>query len=156
YRYADPSKYDDAWVWLPDSRRVRRVNWAFLETSVQAQTYSPNDLQGFDAKTELYSYRLLGEKHMLSCIKAEHVPETPCQADGGASICPERWESRDMYIVEATARRGLVPNEPYPTRILYIDGETWTAAYVDMYNRKGELMKNFTSWMAYRDRGGPD
>src|SRR5262245_62348033 len=52
---------------------------------------------GFDAKTEEYDYKFLGEKSMLSCVNAEHSPEVACRpTDGGASACPKAWEMRHL------------------------------------------------------------
>ena len=42
---------------------------------------------------------------MLATIHAEHSPETRCPTDGGTSACPEAWEMRHMYIVEALPDR---------------------------------------------------
>jgi hypothetical protein len=107
YRYGDPARGDDEWWWVPGSRRVRRMSEAMLSTATDAQTYDPDHYSGFNPKTEEYNYRFLGEKEMLACVHAHHSPEVTCPYDGGASACPENWEMRHMYIVEATPRRDV-------------------------------------------------
>jgi hypothetical protein len=156
YRYSDPRLADDAWWWMPGMRRLRRVNEAFLSNAAGAITWGPDNFQGFAAKNENYNWRFLGEKNMLACVNAANVPEVRCATDGGASACPERWEMRHVYIVQGTARRDRVPEELYGQHILYIDAEATHIVYQDLYDRKGELWKNYTRWAAYRDRAAPD
>ena len=155
YRYADPLKGDDQWDWTPGTRRLRRLNETILGTATGAQEYSPDNYEGFSAKNENYDFKFIGEKNMLAAVNSEHVPEVTCNTDGGASVCPERWEMRHLYIVEARALRDRVPEELYSRRVLYIDSEAIFVMYLDMYDRRGSLWKNYTSWMTYRDRPVP-
>ena len=52
-------------------------------------------------------------------------PATPCETDGGRSVCPEKWQVRRVYVIEAIAK----PHSPVrasvlvPKRVLYIDAE---------------------------------
>ncbi len=69
-------------------------------------TIDPDSYFGFSAKIEDFTYKYLGEKQMLACVHAKFSPEQPCPADGGHSICPEDWEMRHMYIVEADEKPG--------------------------------------------------
>jgi hypothetical protein len=46
---------------------------------------------------------------------AVHSPEVTCATDGDAAACPENWESRHRYIVEATPRRDF-SNPARPTK----------------------------------------
>src|SRR5207302_7603985 len=102
YRYADPGKGDDEWVWNPGSRRVRRLNESIMSDATGAQAWDPDHYSGFNPKTEEYNYKFLGEHNMLGVAHAEHSPEVRCPTDGGTSSCPEAWEMRHMYVVEAT------------------------------------------------------
>jgi hypothetical protein len=156
YRYADPAEGDDTWSWIPGNRRIRRFNEATLGTSAGPITWSLDNFQGFAAKNENYNWRFLGEKTMLASIAASHVPEVTCPTDGGASACPERWELRRTYVVEGIVRHDRVPQELFGRHVMYIDAEAQCIMYQDLYDRGGELWKNYISWMAYRDRAVPD
>ncbi len=156
FRYADPARADDAWWWNPGSRRLRRVNETFLGTAAGPITWGPDNFQGFAAKNENYDWRFLGEQPMLACVEAARVPEVICESDGGASACPERWEPRHVYIVQGVARRDRVPEELYDRHVIYVDAESTSIVYQDLYNRNGELWKNYIRWSAYRDRATPD
>src|SRR5712675_543237 len=76
--------------------------------SQQIEYFQIGHYAGFDPKTEQYFYKFLGEKNMLATIHAEHSPEARCATDGGTSACPEAWEMRHMYIVEALPDRSRV------------------------------------------------
>ena len=156
YRYADPNKADDQWAWLPGPRRVRRLNETIMSSSTLPIPWNPDHYSGFVAKTEEYNYKFLGEKEMLASVQAEHSPEITCGTDGGASACPEAWEMRHIYIVEAMPRPERIPGAIHSKTVLYMDSEIWWAPYVDDYDRRGELYENYIYWLAYRDRPVPD
>jgi len=155
-RHSEAEIGDDVWSWNPGDRRVRRLDEAFLGTSAGPITWSLDNFQGFAAKNENYTWRFLGEKPMLGCVAAAHVPEITCATDGGASACPERWEMRRMYIVEGVPRTSRVPEELFGRHIMYVDAEMVSVMYQDFYDRRGALWKNYVTWMAYRDRPMPD
>ena len=157
YRYADPNRGDDSWDWQPGTRRVRRLNEAMLSTATGAQSYDPDHYSGFNPKTEQYNYKFLGDKQMLASVHAEHSPEDTCPYDGGATACPEAWELRHMYIVEATPRRGANNSGALDKLTdVYLDGEVWFQPYIDTYDQKGRLWRAHIYWLAYRDRPVPD
>ncbi len=157
YRYLDPNRGDDSWDWQPGTRRVRRLNEAMLSTATGAQSYDPDHYSGFNPKTEQYNYKFLGEKQMLASVHAQHSPEDTCPYDGGATACPEAWELRHIYIVEATPRRGANnPGALDKLTDIYLDGEVWFQPYIDTYDQKGHLWRAHIYWLAYRDRPVPD
>lgn len=155
YRYADPKRADDFWGWIPGSRRLRRFNEGFASMSTFPFPWNPDHYSGFVAKPEEYDFKFLGEKQMLAPMHAEHSPVSPCATDGGASTCPEAWEMRHIYIVEATPRPGKV-NALHSKTIMYMDGEIWWMPMLDNYDRKGQLWENYVYFLAYRDRPIPD
>jgi hypothetical protein len=156
YRYADPIRPDDAWAWVPGQRRVRRISENFLSLSAGSIVGDADHFPGFIAKTEEYDYQLLGEKKMLASVHAEHSPETRCATDGGASACPEVWEMRDLYVVEATPRRDRIREALHGRTVMYVDSEMGFEPYVDTYDRRGELFQSTIYWLAHRDRPVPD
>jgi hypothetical protein len=109
---------------------------------------------GFAAKIQDYTYRLLGEPQMLASIEAENSPAKPCASDGGRTICPENWELRHLYVIEATAkpRSPLGGSVVIPKRILYIDSEAWIITASDQFDGQGHLWKTLVTFNTYRDR----
>src|SRR5262249_57700353 len=86
YRYADPNRADDSWVYSNTARRIRRLNESALSISSGPFAWEPDHYSGFNAKTEEYDYKFLGEKNMLGSVNAQHSPEVACPTDGGASL----------------------------------------------------------------------
>jgi Protein of unknown function (DUF1329) len=160
WRYADPKKGDDTWSLGAGSRRVRRVDESILSSSTtaggtSAHAWDPDHYSGFNPKTEQYDYKFLGEKNMLGTVHAEHSPELRCATDGGTSACPEAWEMRHMYIIQALPNRGKV-NALDSRTVIYMDSEMWFEPYIDTYDRDGKLFRSHIYWLATRDRPVPD
>jgi len=160
WRYDGANRPDDTWSIGSGSRRVRRINQAISSSSVTSEgtaafPWDPDHYSGFNGKTEAYNYKLLGEKNMLATVHAEHSPEVRCATDGGVSACPEAWEIRHMYILEATPRPGMV-NAIDSRTVLYEDSEVWFNPYIDSYDGGGRLIRSHIYWVAHRDRPVPD
>jgi len=166
-RHIDPKVDDNTWVYSPQSRRLRRGQASMLSDAISAipgfgsgaaqpyvSTIDPDSYFGFSAKIEDYNYHFLGEKEMLACVHAKNSPEAACPADGGHTICPEVWEMRHLYVIEADAKSAS--NLSIPKRILYIDSEGWFITASDQYDRKGKLWKTIATFNTYRDRPVPD
>jgi hypothetical protein len=160
YRYGNPDKADDDWNWTPGTRRVRRLNESIMSSSVtqgaDPTTFDPDHYSGFNAKTEEYDYKFLGEKDMLASVNAEHSPELSCKSDGGASACPELWQMRHMYVIEAKPRPQKISQALQSKTLVYMDAELSYEPYIDTYDRKGQLWQNHIYWLTYRDRPVPD
>ena len=186
-RSKDPNVDDDGWYYNPVNRRLRSVSEQSLSDpmgpfglgggggggaagapqtisggSASATTYAnnldPDSYFGFSAKIEDYSYRLLGLKPMLASVHAENTPAKPCQFDNNRSVCPEAWEIRQLYVIEATAKllswhqkigsNGVL----IPKRVLYIDSEAWFITASDQYDQQGKLWKTIAAFNTYADR----
>jgi len=159
WRYADPKKGDDTWSLNAGSRRIRRIDESILSSAATSGTaafsWDPDHYSGFNAKTEEYDYKFIGEKNMLGSVHASHSPEVRCATDGGASACPENWEMRHLYVLEATPRPGHV-NAIDSRSLIYLDSEMWFEPFIDTYDRAGRLFRAHIYWLAYRDRPVPD
>jgi len=179
-RHIDPAVEDNVWVFNPLTRKLRRESASVLSdaiaalpgfsgggggglsggmggastASAYANTLDPDSYFGFSANIEDFNYRFLGEKQMLASVHAVHSPEPQCPFDGGKTICPEDWEMRHLYVIEADAkpRRDVT----IPKRILYIDSEGWFITASDQYDRQGKLWKTIATFNTYRDRPVPD
>jgi uncharacterized membrane protein YgcG len=181
-RHIDPKIDDNVWVYNPATRKVRRESSDVLSDSIGAlpgfsggggggngfgggmsggggasayvNTLDPDSYFGFSAKIEDFTYRFLGEKEMLASVHAEHSPEVQCPYDGGKTICPEDWEMRHLYVIEADGKPGR--DMTIPKRIFYIDSEGWFITASDQYDRDGKLWKTIATFNTYRDRPVPD
>src|SRR5262249_22940883 len=127
-----------------------------------ANNIDPDSYFGFAAKVESLDYRLLGIRPMLASVHAASSPEKPCEFDGGRTVCPENWEMRVLYVIEATARGGTLSrrigggDRAIPKRILYIDTEGCFITASDQYDLEGRLWKTIATFNTYKDRPVPD
>jgi hypothetical protein len=168
YRNIDPKIEDNSWMCDARMRHAYRVSAAELSDAVgmvtegMAATYAskldPDSMFGFAAKIEDFNYKFLGEKPMLAVVNAENSPAKACPTDGGRTICPENWEMRRLYVIEADAKQTslLGSSVSIPKRIFYIDSEGWFITASDQYDRDGKLWKTVATFNAYRDRPIPE
>ncbi len=179
FRHISPTQDDNTWVFNPQTRRLRRQSPEILSDAIgglpgfsggggagkgggmsgaggtaYVNTIDPDSYFGFAAKIEDFTYKFLGERTMLACVHARYSPERPCAEDGGRSICPEDWELRRLYIVEADQKPGK--SFSIPKRILYIDSEGWFITASDQYDRDGKMWKTIAAYNTFRDRPIPD
>ena len=184
YRHIDPKVEDNTWVFNPGNRRLRRESVNVLTDAIGmlpgfsasggggggggyggggvgasaggslASSIDPDSYFGFAAKVEDYTYKFLGDKNMLASVNAKTSPETGCPTDGNHTVCPENWEMRHLYVVEADAKPGN--NFSISKRILYVDSEGWFITASDQYDREGKLWKTLVTFNTYRDRPVPD
>ena len=182
-RHIEPTVEDNVWVYSPTTRKLRRESASVLSDAIgelpgfggggagggamgggggggssgataYANTLDPDSYFGFSAKIEDFNYRFLGEKQMLASVHAVHSPEPQCPSDGGKTICPENWEMRHLYVIEADSKSGR--DATIPKRILYIDSEGWFITAADEYDKEGKLWKTIATFNTYRDRPVPD
>src|SRR5580658_3225908 len=179
YRHMDPKIDDDSWVYNPTNRRLRRQSPELLADAIgglpgfsggggggyggaigvsgassNVSTLDPDSYFGFSAKIEDFNYRFLGEKDMLACVHAKNSPEQACPTDYGHTICPEDWEMRHLYVIEATAKPAL--KVAIPKRTFYIDSEGWMITASDQWGTDGAMWKTLVVYDTYRDRPVPD
>ncbi|MFZ0889210.1 MAG: DUF1329 domain-containing protein [Candidatus Binataceae bacterium] len=168
YRHMDPRVEDNSWFYNSKTRHLRRVSADMMSdaaaiigtggVATYASNLDPDSFFGFAAKIEDFNYRMLAIKPMLACVHAENSPAKPCPFDGSRTICPENWEMRQLYVIEATEKKPgiLAAGMTIPKRIFYIDSEGWFITASDQYDRSGQLWKTIATFNAYRDRPVPD
>jgi len=137
FRYTDPAKQDDTWLYLPSLRRVRRLSSAQRSDALFGQDIDLDSYNVYSGDVSWFKWRLLGEKQMLGSMHGENLPPTPCTRDGGATYC-DAWEMRPVFIVEGSAK---LPGYAYSKRVIYVDKETFLPLYSDVYDPRGELWK---------------
>jgi len=138
YRYLDPLRQDDLWLYLPSLRRVRRLSSAQRSEALFGQDIDVDSYGGYAGQIPWFTWKFLGKKPMLASLHGENMPPVPCKADGGMTFC-EAWENRpEVLVVEGTPKAEAYA---FSKRIIYIDHESFFIVYTDLYDRGGELWK---------------
>jgi len=138
YRYIDPTRQDDTWLYTPVIRRVRRLSSAQRSDALFGQDIDLDSFGGYAGQIPWFEWKLIGRKSMLASFHGKNLPPKICPKDGGVTYC-EDWEMRpDLWIVEG---RTKLPGYAYSKRIIYVDPEAYLIPYSDLYDKNEELWK---------------
>jgi len=151
YRYLDPAKQDDSWLYLPSLRRVRRLSTAQRSDALFGQDTDQDSYGGYAGQIAWADWKLLGPKTVLGAFHTTHFPVK--WVDGAADWAFDgEWEKREVYVVEGASK---LPQYAYSKRMLFLDKETWENPYTDMYDRAGQLWKLWINNYSYRKEAFP-
>jgi hypothetical protein len=151
YRYTDPAKQDDSWLYLPSLRRVRRLSTAQRSDALFGQDTDQDSYGGYAGALAWMDWKFIGEKTVLGAFHTQHFPVK--WTDGAADWSfDDNWEKRDVYIVEGISK---LPQYAFSKRVLYIDKDIYAVPYSDMYDRAGELWKVWVNNFAFRKEAFP-
>lgn len=153
----DSAQVNDAWVYIPAVRRVRRLSGGAWMDPVGNSDQLQDDLEIFNARPSWYpSYKMVGKRWVLAVANSKHPLWNPnakkyeeryVVLENAApfwNMNNDRFEPREVYVIEATT-----PNEhPYSKKILYVDTKYPRIYYGEAYNRKGEFWK-FMEWHSF-------
>jgi len=138
YRYIDPLRQDDLWLYIPSLRRVRRLSSAQRSEALFGQDVDVDSYGGYAGQIPWFDWKFLGKKPMLASLHGSNMPPVPCEDDGHVTFC-ENWEMRpEVLVVEGTPNAAAYA---FSKRVIYIDHESFFIVYSDLYDRGGELWK---------------
>ncbi len=151
YRYIDPAKQDDSWLYLPSLRRVRRLSTAQRSDALFGQDTDQDSYGGYAGALAWMDWKFLGEKEVLGAFHTEHFPVkwAPGAADWAFD---DAWEKRQVYVIEGISK---LPQYAFSKRVLYVDKDIYAVPYADMYDRAGELWKIWVNNFAFRKEAFP-
>jgi len=145
YRYFDPAKQDDSWLYLPSLRRVRRLSTAQRSDALFGQDTDVDSYYGYAGQISWMDWKYLGEREVIATVHAEHYPvKWDDKVDWAWN---DNWEKRKVYVLEGVSK---LPQYAYSKRVLFIDKEYWGIPYSDIYDRSGELWKIWINDISFR------
>ena len=151
FRYEDPAKQDDTWLYLPSLRRVRRLSSAQRSDALFGQDTDIDSYYGYAGHIGWMTWKYLGHKEMLGCWHAQNYPVK--WGSGGADFAfDDVWEKRRVHVIEGVSK---LAQYAYSKRVLFIDDETWAVPYSDIYDRAGQLWKIWVNAFSYRKEPFP-
>ena len=152
YRYLDPAKVEETWMYMPTLRRVKRISTAQRSSALYGQDVDIDSYGGFAGQIPSFDWKLLGVKPMLAAGHAENLPPVPCKDDGGVTFC-DAWEVVPrVYAVQGVSKAA---GYAYSKRIIYIDADTSYVAYTDLYDHGGELWRVAVNYGRYSKKPNP-
>ena len=136
YRYADPRRRDDAWSYLANLRKVRRLSLEERDDSVGGTEMTLDDFTGFSGRVLDHSWKFLGWKDLLHVMNSQH-PYARFYGPNGW-LPHDRWELRRCAVVEQTPKSG---RRNYGSKIYFWDAQTYETAMALVFDREGKLWK---------------
>lgn len=165
HRFEDDTKVDNAYLYLGFQRRVRRLSSgqttdAFLGTDVMIE-----DFEGYNGRISDMKWVYKGTREMLMPFYNHNdmVLDTETHQDeegyqvvafGGQGGCFPNitWQLRKVYEVESIPQD---ENHPISKRVHFMDAQTFTIPRTVIYDRKGEMWKNWIIGQAHPDHHLP-
>ncbi|RJP17360.1 MAG: DUF1329 domain-containing protein [Deltaproteobacteria bacterium] len=135
-RYQDGTKADDAWMYIPTIRRIRRISTAQRSDTFGGTDYTWDDARGLSGKIAGYNWTMIGKKEMI-------VPYHALSNDyrfKGKTPHPDdiRYELREVWIVDGVNKER---DYSYGKIRFYIDPDSWAICASDHWDRRGTLWK---------------
>ncbi len=132
-----------SWEYLPGARRVRKSPSLSYDTPDPDASglESYDDYYIFSGGLDHYDFTLQGKRDLFIPYN-NHVHDLPStRLLGPNHVDPSsiRYELHRVWVVDARLARGQ--HDIVPHRRLYIDEDSWFAAYADEWNADGQLWK---------------
>lgn len=161
-RYRDSvAREDDAWAYLPNLRRVRRIPTGQKADSLQGSDSTLEDFFLFSGYVWNEDWRFVREEELVAVMDTERKCY-PLNVDGwdpddegivgndshfnacrfgpfkSMPFVDERWERRTAVVLEQRSRRS---GHPYSRKLLWYDKETYSPLHFIAYDPEGAPMR---------------
>jgi Protein of unknown function (DUF1329) len=133
-----------AWQYLPREGRIRKAPLLSYDTPTPdgAGIESFDDYYVYSGSPDRYDFKLLGKREMYIPYNNNRLHALPLdRVTGPHHALPDalRYELHRVWVVDGTLADGQ--HHAAPHRRLYIDEDTWFAAYCDAWDDQGRLWK---------------
>jgi hypothetical protein len=136
YRYADPTREDDGWAYLPALRRVRRISAEVKSDSLLGTDHTIEDFYGFSGRELEWKWNFIGWKDVLAVQDSQHDYTYMYGPNG---IIPnDSWSLRHFALME---RIPTSTRHPYSSVLLLWDTQNWDTWLMVAFDHKGKLWK---------------
>jgi len=148
----DPNLPGEIYVFLPSLRRSLRLSSAARCAPLLKSDFVADDDRGFSGLTNQFTATFLGHKRILNLM---HMDRAKRHDPGNWVVAPNmlgwpkpilgKWELRDAYIYNLQPV-GANKNYCYGSKVMYMDAQTDTLLFVDIYDKDQRFWKCFTNF----------
>jgi len=138
YRYSDPHRADDAWVYDPKLRRVRRISVEVKSDSVAGTEQTVDDFYTFSGRALSWNWKFIGWKDLL-CV-FDPKGDYPLFYGPNGQVPNDVWSIRRFAVVERTPK---APNHPYSSVVMFWDSQSWAPWLAFAFTRDKKLFKTW-------------
>ncbi len=135
-RYADPSRADDQFVYVPSLRRVRRATTNLRCATLAPTEFNTDDINTFNGKVLDFNYKFIGQRPILGNFSQAQIPFE--RNTGDYLPLNEGWEVHNAYGLEITPRD---PSYCYSKKIIFLHENTFEPVLALMWDRNGSYWK---------------
>lgn len=149
WRYDDARRADDAWVYVPALRRVRRVSAEVKSDSLLGTDYTLEDFYAFSGRVPVHEWKFLGWKTIVTQWNPKQYPHV--KYGPISSISTDDYEVRRAAVI-----LGIPKSErhPYSAKVMFVDPESWNNYYNVIFDKAGKLWK-VNVWYWYNTEVNP-
>ena len=156
--YADVTRLDDIYMYLPSARRPIRMSEASRCAPVAGGDFTFEESNnGPPSLPQKYKITYAGTRRLMVLAHADPKTFESCgterglpsdyfyPSDKGVLPWPRpafgRWEMRDVYVIEMSRLPAYASGYCYSRRVIYVDKETLFPLAIDLYDPAGALYK---------------
>ncbi|MBR0566257.1 DUF1329 domain-containing protein [Azoarcus sp. L1K30] len=139
-------KPQDAWIYFPGQRRVRRSPTFAYDNPIAGfdNLYFVDQINVFTGALDRYDYKLVGKKEMFVPYNSYKLIDKKNKFKD--MLGPDyvnrdfmRYEPHRVWVVEATVKADK--RHSFAKRVFHFDEDSWALLQVDMYDAKGNLWR---------------
>ena len=150
------AKDNDAWLYFPGQRRVRRAPTFSYDNPVPGyeNLLAIDQYPMFGGRLDRYDWKLQGKQELIVPYNTfRFSDESKKLADVFGPAYPKRelvrYEAHRVWKIEATVKAGQ--RHTFPKRVIYLDEDTWMMLATDLYDAQGKVWRvqesfPYTAW----------
>ena len=154
--YADPTKPEDTYLFLPQLRRYQAVSSSARCSPNQGTDSTQEDYRfGFNSNITELKVEMLGEKKILALLNANlppgKFPENFDMPLGWPKPSWGKWQVRDVYEIAVSKIPSKASGYCYGKRVMYVDKATFAPLWEDLYDSNLKLWRIFGLFLRAAD-----
>ncbi len=140
------AKDNDAWLYFPGQRRVRRAPTFSYDNPVPGyeNLLAIDQYPMFGGRLDRYDWKLQGKQELFVPYNTfRFSDESKKLAEVFGPAYPKRdlvrYEAHRVWKIEATVKAGQ--RHTFPKRVVYLDEDTWMMLATDLYDAQGKVWR---------------
>ncbi|MBI4693156.1 MAG: DUF1329 domain-containing protein [Gammaproteobacteria bacterium] len=145
------AKTNDAWLYFPGQRRVRRSPTFAYDNPVPGyeNLLMVDQYPMYSGATDRYDFKLVGKQELYIPYNTYAFNDTSKKfKDIFGPDYPKRelirYELHRVWKIEGTVKPGM--RHLFPTRTFYLDEDTWMMVVEDLYDAQGKVWRAMESY----------
>ena len=135
-RYLDAKKADDAWAYIPSTRRVRRVSAESKSDSLLGTDHTLEDFYCFSGRIDEHNWKYYGTAKILVVAQSIRAAAFYYGPDGWTAN--DDWQLKEVDVFAQIPKR---ENHPYSVKYIMTDRENHHAYYCNAFDRSRAIWK---------------